>query len=178
MTDYNSEMNDQYERSSGLRVSLRELLLLLGFFALACAALKYANGWWEAAISAVALLLFMASVVIALVDRGRRQAVAIGFAVFMGSYGLMGWIREGDLPTDLPLAALYRAIATQTYVDVMTQEVVPGNEFSVYSQNVVGMNVSPDSSAFLRIGHVLWALLLGYVGSRLAAWVYSRREGT
>jgi hypothetical protein len=171
-------MNDRLERSSALRVSLRELLLLLGFIALACAALKYANDWWETAISAVALLLLMVSVVVALVDRGRRQAVAIGFAAFMGLYGLMGWIRQGDLPTGMPLSFVYRWVVNETWIDLTTGQVVPNYAPTAASNfgAAVGLSQTPDRGTYMEIGHLLWGLLLGYVGSRLAAWVFSRRE--
>jgi hypothetical protein len=168
-------MNDR--RTNALRVSLRELLLLLGYIALACAALKYANGWWEAAISAVALLVLMASVVIALVDRGRRQAAAIGFAAFMGIYGLVGWISDRELPTGVPLSLVYRLVVNETWIDASTQQVVSESEEAfLLAQGLAGIKQTPNREMFMQIGHMLWALLLGYIGSRLGRWVYSRRE--
>ena len=34
---------------------------------------------------------------------------------------------------------------------------------------------SPDRTNFMRVAHVLWALLFGYAGAHFAAFVYRRR---
>lgn len=39
----------------------------------------------------------------------------------------------------------------------------------------VGMKEFPDRYQFMVLGHLLWALLWGYVGGRFAGWVYDRR---
>jgi hypothetical protein len=79
-------------------------------------------------ISALALLLLMSSIVVAFVDRGRRQAAAFGFATFMGIYGLLGWISDRELPTDLPLSLVYRLVVNETWIDASSQQVVSESE--------------------------------------------------
>lgn len=69
------------------RVSLRELLLIVAFLAVGCAALKYASPTWITVVSACGLLCFMVAVVVALAERGRRQVLALGFASRMTIYG-------------------------------------------------------------------------------------------
>ncbi|MDZ4780366.1 MAG: hypothetical protein SGJ19_08945 [Planctomycetia bacterium] len=67
-------------------VSLRELLLLVALVGLACVSLKFANDWFWIGLSTAAMLLFMAAMVVAFIDRGSRQAFAIGFVLCAGMY--------------------------------------------------------------------------------------------
>jgi hypothetical protein len=171
-----------------LRFSLREVLLVLAFVALGCAALKYAGGLWLSVLSAGVLLLFMGAAVVAAVDRGHRQAKALGFALCMAIYGILFWSapatspnqnpeldpHAGSLPTSKALAPLFSAIVKRSYHDLTTgQEVAPPAPphfvFSGYVQE------TPDRGQFMATGHLLWTVLLGYFGSRLGLWAYTRR---
>ena len=67
-------------------VSLRELLILVALVGLACVSLKFANDWFWIGLSTAAMLLFMAAIVVAFIDRGSRQAFAIGFVLCAGMY--------------------------------------------------------------------------------------------
>lgn len=194
-------MNTAQSRPSWWRFSLRELLLLLGFVAVGCAALKYAGEAWVTALSAVVLLLFMLSAVSAVVDRGHRQALAIGFALCMGVYGIpfSQENREldphaGRLPTTKLLKPLFTALVNGVYIDSSTGKIVPNYNpaNTVYSLGGGGfggggvaptgfpMGVyyleTPPREKFMAVGHLLWALLLGYIGARLAGWIYIRRQ--
>jgi hypothetical protein len=35
---------------------------------------------------------------------------------------------------------------------------------------------SIDMGNFMAVGNLLWAWLFGYLGSRLAVWIYTRRQ--
>jgi hypothetical protein len=67
-------------------VSLRELLILVALAGLACVSLKFANDWFWIGLSTAAMLLFMAALIAAFIDRGSRQAFAIGFVLCAGMY--------------------------------------------------------------------------------------------
>jgi hypothetical protein len=180
-----------------LRLSLGELLLVVGFFAMASAALKYASATWWVILSSAALLLLIGAAVVAAIDRERRQAKASGFMLSMAIYGIVfycsapideyGRHREldpdrGRLPTSRLLAPLHQGIASRNWIDSRTGEVVPeydpnmGTGFG-YGSGAGGIVVreSPPRRQFMAIGHLLWAMVLGYAGGRFAAWIYDRR---
>ena len=129
----------------GFRISLRELLVLFAAVAGGCAALNYANQWWQTAVGAVLLISVMASAVVALFDRGRRQARAIAFALFAAAYGLivhssqetisrgnntttqnaeLDAYQEAKLPTTRLLQPLYGAVARKMWRNTSTDEIV------------------------------------------------------
>jgi hypothetical protein len=67
-------------------LSLRELLLFVALVAFAIVSLKFANDWIWTGLSMAAMLVFMAALVEAFIDRGARQAFAIGFVLCAGLY--------------------------------------------------------------------------------------------
>lgn len=158
------------------RFSLRELVLLVAFVAISCAALKYAGEIWLALISAGAFLTFMTAAVMLIIERGQRQAMASGFVLWMGVYlGLLFFYPvRSDLPTETVLRPIHGLVATDTWLDNITGEVIPDYDPEKPSRRAIQRRV-PDYRRFMNIGHVLWTLLLGYVGSRLAGWLYLRR---
>ena len=183
-------MDSANPHPSLFRFSLRELLLLLAFFAIGCAALRYAGGLWLIGLSSSVLLLFMIAAVLAAVDRGHRQAQAIGFALCMAIYAILFWSTPvpmnvevnpeldpytGRLPTSKALFPLFEAIVKRSYHDMMTGKEVaaptPGPGFG----GAFSVRETPDRGQFMATGHLLWTLLLGYLGSRVALWAYARR---
>src|SRR5688572_13834528 len=92
------------------RVSLRELLLLIAMVALAIASMKYASPPWRTCVYTITMAIFMWAAVIAVIDRGPRQAFAIGIVLLMVIYGvlLINAPRRGDgnLELDLDRARL------------------------------------------------------------------------
>ena len=155
-------------------VTLREMLLWLVFVGLACAALKYADEpWWWLLLGTCAWVLFLVALVAALVDRGPRQAWAIGAVSWMAVYGVL-LLSGVPLPTSDALQQAYRVFAEEAAANprvypLLTQYGPQGD------LNVVLTELSPSYDSFARNGHLLWALLFGYLGARLATWVYARR---
>lgn len=190
-------MDRRAARPRLLRISLRELLLLLGLCAVGCAALKYAgDGWWTI-LSTGALLLFLAAAVTAAVDRGRPQAVATGFVLAATIYALLLYAaprdgseqsREldpynGKLPTTRLLKPLFEAIVSRTWIDGNTGQEISNYDGSPSAGGFFGgmgpavhLRESPPRESFMAIGHLLWTLLLGYFGARLADYLYLRRQ--
>jgi len=174
------------------RFSLAELLIAIGFVAISCAALKYAGEVWATCLSVGVILLFMGAAVTAVVDRGPLQARAIGLTLFMGIYGVLFWScpthanyeqsteldpYTGRLPTSKLLKPLFETLVSRNYLDGSGKKVgppTPGIGFGGIGG--ISMSESPDRGQFMAIGHLLCALLLGYLGSRVALWAYARRH--
>jgi len=124
------------------RLSLRELLVLVALVALAIVSLKYASESWVAIVAAVTMLAFFVATIVAAVDRGPRQAFAIGFALTMAGYAMIvmnstinmhnggtkkiefdQW--EGRLPTTRLLRYLHMAVEDNKWIDFQTGKEIP-----------------------------------------------------
>jgi hypothetical protein len=163
-----------------LRVTIRELLLLTAFIAIAFACLKYAEQMVWAVLATAVAALVMVTAVIAFVDRGRRQAIASGFVLCTVIYLVIVFTRvvaPDTWATKLLLDRLYPVMMRQIWIDRDTgQEVAdPQSMVGGPPANVGGLQ-RPSLGHFQAIGHILWALLFGYLGSRFAAWIYARRQ--
>jgi hypothetical protein len=184
-------MNVSGSPAGFLRLSLWELFLVLGLVAVGCASLKYAGEVWWIVLSSVMLAGFLAAAVVAVVGRGPMQARAIGFVLCVAIYMLLLWSapsinggsasREfdpytGQLPTSKLLRPLHAALSTQTWIDSATGQLIPNfDPRAGMALNVFSVD-SLDRGHFMAIGHLLWAFLIGYLGSRLAAWIDARRR--
>lgn len=176
------------------RISLRELFVLVACCALALVSLKYASETWVALVSALAMLAIFIAIVTALVDRGPRQAFAIGFAVIVITYGWTvlntplpyfgpnapptlefdQW--SGRLPTTRLLRYVHQAVDRSEWIDINGKVIA---NYNPQSPAAVAPGVSikeiPPREQFMPIGHMWWALLFGYIGGRFAQFIYRRR---
>ena len=188
-----------------IRISLRELLVLVALIGVGCAALKSASSTWWTALSALALLAVMGFALVAALDRGARQAFALGFVICVSVYAVLLATQasiggsgtstsqefdhySGYLPTTRLLGPLFEAIASSSYHDKQTGEVIPNYDPSQAASGGLGgggfggmgSGVSaaetPERHSFMRIGHLLWSLLLGYVGGHVGRAIYLRRQ--
>lgn len=178
-----------------IQISLRELLLLVAFFAIGCAALKTAGNVWWTVLSAFTLLVFMGFATVAAVDRGPRQSFALGFVICTAIYGVLlgsqpavGAVapsnREldpytGKMPTTKLLLPVFQAMMSVKWVDSKTGEEIPNYDPSqasvVSSGSFVSYSEAPHRQDFMAIGHLLWCVLFGYAGGHVARVVYLRR---
>jgi len=170
------------------RLSLRELLMLVALVALAIVSLKYASLTWQGFVLSLTLLAFVAAAIAAFVDRGSRQAFALGMVVTMTIYAaLLPTATLGSqLPTSYVLSMIRSGMLTRTYVDRQTGQPLPDYDPNNMT-TPLGVNprafvrprqiTMPPSSQFKIIGHSWWSLLLGYVGGRFAQFLYVRRTG-
>jgi len=159
------------------RLTIRELLLITAFLATSCAALKYAGNTWWAALFLASFLAVISAGVIAIAERGRRQAAAAGFVFCFCAYAIAIWSDAGRdrLPTTLLLRQLYPLFATSKWLDMRTNEVVPDYDPQTPSKYVT-IAYEQSEYTFHDIGHLLFALAFGYCGARFASWIYLRRE--
>jgi predicted PurR-regulated permease PerM len=180
--------------SALFRVSLRELLLLIAMVALAVASMKYASPAWRTCVYMIAMAIFMWAAVIAVIDRGPRQAFAIGMVILMVIYGVLvvngavgrsqGGNREmnpasGRLPTTKLVEFLFPITESVQWFEQRTDRVLPNFDpakpppgFVAYRRTIS----SPEPANLMAIAHCWWALLLGYFGGRFARVVYLRRN--
>jgi len=178
-----------------LRVSLRELMAFVACAAVALVSLKFASDIWLAAVIGVAMALLFAALVLMAVDRGPRQAFAIGFVlVVLGYYAVLFYppyatstrratrefALDGLLPTTRVLQYVHTAVVHNRYFDANTGQEVPNYDPSnaAFANMSVGANELPPREYFLPIGHAWWALLFGYLGGRFAQFIYARRTTT
>jgi hypothetical protein len=132
------------------RFSIRDLILATVFLAVCCAALKYPTVVWRSVLTSAALLAFATAMIVAIVDRGGRQAWALGYlAVFVFYYFLLN------------LSTYYLQLPT-----VELLEFIPPDFESDFQRLV----------RFGAIGHLLFAMLFAYLGGQFAGWVYRRRQ--
>jgi hypothetical protein len=176
------------------RVSLREILLLIAMIALAIVSMKYASTAWRTSVYTITMAIFMGAAVIAVIDRGSRQAYAIGMFLIMVIYGALivngavgrtqGGNREmnpesGRLPTTRMVEYLFPITESVQWFDRRTNQLLPNFDpanarpgAAVY----VRTTSTPEPANLMPIAHCWWALLLGYIGGRFARVVYLRRS--
>ena len=178
------------------QLSLRSLLVLVTLIALAIVSLRFASEAWRTAVLTIVLVAFWAAVIVAAIDRGKQQAFAIGFVLTMIIYAATVLIlplavyqfnntnpefnpATGRLPTTRLLNPLYTAVADVHWFDFFT-----GKEIRGFDPNKSGSNSGPQQLSlkeypsryvFAMIGHLWWALLLGFCGGWFAKWIYLRR---
>jgi hypothetical protein len=164
--------------------------------ALAIVSLRFASDGWLALVAGVTMAAFFVSIILAAVDRGPRQAFAIGFALTLAGYGLIvlnGATStansstknhemdpySGKLPTTLSLRYIRTAIVRVVYIDNNTREVVP--DYDSAQMKAAGLPATafpreiPARETFMPIGHCWWGLLLAYCSGHFARFVYGRR---
>jgi len=164
------------------RVSIRESLVLMAFLGAGLAALKYAGGGVQSLIFAGVTISLMVFTVLALVDRGRNQAIACGFAsclaIYLALFICTDYSERQEWATTKVLARMYQAMMTQKWVDRRTgAEVAYDSRWAVvgFPDNIGGIQ-SPNEVYFTNVGHLLWALFFGYLGGHFAVLVASRRD--
>ncbi len=175
-----------------IRFSLRELLVVIAFASMAFASLKFANDFWFASIAAVTMIVLFGSLILATIDRGPRQAFAIGFALTMVAYGLMLMTGErttgsggtvysqniefdqwqGHLPTTRLLRYVHMAVDRSEWLDP-NGKVIPNYDPQTWANGK--FREIPPREILMPIGHCWWALILGYAGGHFARFVYGRR---
>ena len=96
-----------------------------------------------------------------------------------------------DMPTERVLRSAYEHFSTQRLFDVTTgkelSNVVPEEEDVMQldtsyvpgtilspsvSAPIFGLLMAPDLNEFIRVGHMLWVLFLGLMGSLVAGFLF------
>ena len=154
------------------RFSIRGLLIVVAFVAVACAALKYAGPVSWTILSAAGVLLLIASTIVAFIGKGEQRAKAIGTAVCIAIYGILVCLfypPESNpsgpmLPTTRLTLLLAEYLANHGLGSEATKFIYEGVDFT----RVI------DLRARVIVGHLLWTMLFGFLGSVFAGFVYHR----
>jgi hypothetical protein len=173
------------------RLSLREMLLLIAMVALAIASMKYASPAWRTGVYTITMAIFMWAAVAAAVDRGPRQAFAIGMVLLMVIYGALLMnaasrrdgnleldLEWGRLPTSRVMKHLFPPTETVEWLNRRNGQVLPNYDPANPPPGIRAISRTrrtPDPSTLMAIAHCWWALILGYIGGRFARVVYLRR---
>jgi hypothetical protein len=170
------------------RISLRELLILVAAVALAIVSLKTESTFLRGIIELLAMLALGLAVIAAILDRGRRQAIAIGAAVMMSGYaGLIlvhNFADDDPMPTTSLLISVHGWVAHSGWVDAATREdvAIDGQSLTLHPNGANMFNgrpvewvERPPLTDFLATAQCWLLLLLGYIGGHFARFVYIRR---
>lgn len=133
--------------------SLRELFGVMTFVAVGCVALVNASGWWLMGLSSVLLGLTMAAAVVAVFGCGTRRAFAGGFLICSLAYMFFVSMAVEDDSLRMPYAVTTWLL----------------NQFY---HLIAAEALEPYFLLFMRIGQILWAILLGCVGGLAARAVF------
>jgi hypothetical protein len=138
------------------RFTIRDLILATTFLAVACAALAYPTVIWRSVLTSTAMLAFAAAGIVAMLDRGERQAWSIGYVACFVFYYLLRF-KASSYNHQLPTDDLLELIAP---------------DFRSDFHRLIRFGI---------IGHLLFSMLFAYFGGQFAGWVYRtriRRETT
>jgi hypothetical protein len=180
--------------------SLRQLFILVTVLALAIVSLRYASDLIRGVIAMVGMWAAISAGILALVDRGQRQAFAIGFLAGVFGYGLLisgGDTRStnqgernieldlrynGTLPTTHLLRAARESLQWEQNFDSQgntisaRQRALNDDADRKAGRQPTSYRVErPPTRSFAQIGHLWFALLFGYLGGQFARFVYLRR---
>jgi hypothetical protein len=185
-------------------ISLRELLIGVAVFGFVFVTLKYADTWLWTVLASGAMLLFLAALVTAVVDRGVSQATAQGvilgalfYATLFAAVEHFGGENlseldpyEGRLPVSKWMRPIFETVVTYEYNAIgFPQRFATQAEAEAFllSQgrnpnpamvgfNGVGTFEMPARFEFMLTAHLWWGILLAYLGGKFARFVYLRRE--
>lgn len=172
------------------QISLRELLAMVLFAGLGLASLR-TGGLIASITTIVAIVFLMCTAILAVVGRGQGRIFATGFLIPVVIYGGIVFAAgdkeldpyNGRLPTSRILQTLWPVLATQTWTDLRTGQVVPNYNPAVHGPmgGMGGMAramslETPDRPTFMSLGHILWATIFGYGGARFALAVYRQQQ--
>jgi hypothetical protein len=88
------------------RFSLKWLLLVMVYAAIAAAAFSHGHWAYADILWTVSIVAFGYALLLVCVERGPRQALALGFAIFFGCYLVCLYLAPDSLPTSRLLVAM------------------------------------------------------------------------
>ncbi len=161
-------------RRGGFRVPMLALVLVVGAFALAFAALRIASDAWYAATYTYTVFLLLTSVLAARFTRGRERSFWFGFAVF-------GWgffVLECELGTN-PFLVRFDPDAGKHLLNrnLLTSWLIGYLSPLLRAPTDLLMQVDPITWNTLGILHMMMTLAIGGAGGLLACLIRRRSRG-
>jgi hypothetical protein len=183
------------------RYTIRSLLGVVLFVAIAAAALRASTDAWDGCLLGLTSLILPTAILLAVHRSDRRRAFWLGFALFGWTYLIASLIPPigSRLPTTMGLAFIDSKIpgretttsAILTYGapnpaqtiavsarDYTLVSLSQGNAYRVWDTTTGKLLAGPGGTTenFIRIGHSLLALLLAFLGGHLSRHLYGRRR--
>ena len=168
---------------------MRELLFFVLVVVFGLSSLR-AGGTLAAATLCIAAAAIVAIAIIAFVGRDKPKCFATGFLIPLIAYAafhIMAGADEldpydGVLPTTRMLQPIFEVVVDRVWVDGITGEELPNYQPGANPNRHEGGPLptgvspvtraeSPDRTTFMSLGHVLIAMLFGYVGGKFAVVV-------
>lgn len=162
-------MNNDQPAPSPFRMTVRSLFLWTAIIALSFGALLFANEWWLAALSLLVGLAAAAAATVAVMERGARQAFAVGALawILVQSFILPELMGAGSrLPSTRLMEALYPLVAGPELTDYR-------NPIAV--QRWQGSRWRFHQQYFIPVGDHLCTLLLSGACGMIGRAIYLRR---
>jgi hypothetical protein len=143
-----------------MRFSLKRALAVTAYVAFAAAAFRFESELFaDAVLWGVAILACCYAVIIVVIERGRAQAQAIGFAVVFAAFMVCLWA----VPARVPSSRLLKAAGYVVAETGMVYTVVPDGQGS---SRVVVLAATAQSA------HAIAALAAGLIGSALGVLAF------
>jgi hypothetical protein len=184
------------------RFTIATLLALVVVMAVSFAALREATDLWDGGVFTAALAALLVSVLLAVHRTDNQRAFWLGFALFGSAY-LIGSLSppvESRLPTTKDLALLDSKLSDRVVAGTWALSTAGGSPTTGYAMPTLALSadgkwlvdgmgglvqvMNPVTGApvagpygttanFVRIGHSLLALVIGFVGGCLSRRLYA-----
>jgi len=161
-----------------VKLSLREVLMVVGFVAVALAALLNASAACYSGIFSATLLVMLVSIVAAFSCRDAKRVFWFGFSVFGWGYLFLtiGPLNRfgpgvGMLATHKTLESFY-SMVRENPIEYGFREHDDDDPFAFGFDGI-----GADWHNFQRTGHALWALVLAFAGGKVGVYFYTTPEG-
>jgi hypothetical protein len=188
------------------RFTIAGLLILVGFVAVAIAALREATDLWEHGVFTLTLGLLVVATLLAVHRAERKRAFWLGFALVGGTYlgaslvpaiesrlvTIQGWTyldsKLAERPADL-------ALTWRVWIGGNPNNTARFSAFAPDGQTLVASSSTPSARGFwalngkllagpngttenfVRIGHAITTLILAFLGGQLSRALASRSQG-
>lgn len=177
---------------------MRELLFVLLSLGIGMASLR-AGGMLASAALCIASTVLLAITIIAFVGRDQLKCFATGFLIpviaYAGLHISAGHAEldpyEGKLPSTRMLQPMFEVVVKRTWVEFDTGRELPDYDPAAYpmrhgggggtlpaGMSLVTVAELPNRTTFMTLGHVLMAMMLGYVGGKFAVVIQRHQSRT
>ncbi len=175
-----------------MRISIGTLFSAAAFASLACVVLVFPSSEWTSVLQNTLGALLLLMLVAAVASRGRTRSFALGFATASLAYIALAFAPMISVRDKL-ITHRVLEMANEQFVEIPAPAVVDvTSPDGVSGTNVrttpVGLGdsqslapdlpvVGVDEISFFDSGHLLWSLLIGFIGGTLAAGIAASPHG-
>jgi hypothetical protein len=176
-----------------IRFTIASLLVVVFFVAVGFAGLREANESWDSGLFSLTIAVLLLSIVLAIHRAEKRRAFWLGFALFGTAYLALTLVRsvEPRLITTKTLAYLESKVPGRSVTSIVVSSLrIRGTASGAFGNDIQNLKLAADgnqvvglwdattskllggwsgtSENFIRIGHSLFVLLVGWIGGQLS----------